>query len=39
MNYLTQIDPIGEEKEYCINCNTPSKKKYCSNQCKREYNE
>ena len=39
MNYLTDIDPIGEEKENrCLNCLVPTDETYCSNGCKHEYN-
>ena len=41
MCYLTDIDPIGEEKQNtCINCDVPtSNGNYCSDDCKQEYND
>ena len=40
MNYLNQIDETGEQPENtCLNCEVPTNDKYCSNGCKREYNQ
>ena len=39
-NYLTDIDPVGEERENeCAYCGIPCDTMYCSSQCKREDNE
>ena len=39
-NYLNDIDPAGEQQENeCLNCGVPTDETYCSNGCKREYNQ
>ena len=40
MNYLNEIDPIGEQKQTtCNNCGVPTDNTYCSDGCKYEYNQ